>query len=146
MTTYPYARLYAASEKDMTETLDRIIGKGRWLKTKIMIDTYPTGAASTGNRKADKPQWNRVDDDGYEYATNVVYRGVIFRDDESASLARMFLNSVENRQPDDLVLIRSWHDVEVTPKARYWGIGKGGLPWETKDEAAILWTIAEDSR
>lgn len=139
-TVYPYARFYARSERDLTDALNHACGgKKVWMKTKRMMDVYgqPNGQAEG---KFDIPQWKHPDFIGEAHEPDAyVYRGVLFMDEESASLARLFINTVDNRQPDDLVLARSWHQAEVNPMSRYWTLGKTGMPWEKdKVETARL--------
>ena len=145
--TYDYARLYAQSEKAMTDRLNELVGKGNWMKTKRMLDTYGLGKSSLGDREATKPLWvcEEYSDARFTAHHITIYRGVIFKGDKSVN-AKLFINPLEDRQPEDLVLVRSWHKVEIDDEARYWGIGERGLPWETKEEGRQLWEEAKANR
>lgn len=144
-TIYPYARFYARTERDLTNALNHACGgKKVWTKTKVMMDVYGQGISQVEG-KFDIPKWVHPDYPEYE-ADTYVYRGVLFMDDESATLARIFINSVEDRQPDDLVLVRSWHHAEINPISRFWTLGKNGMPWEKdKAETARLHKEAHDA-
>jgi len=148
-TIYDYARFYAQSEKALTDRLNEVVGKRNWMKTKRMIDVYAQGRSSIEDRREEIPQWlstyaaSYTDGSGNTYPSygNTVYRGVIFNGHESVN-AKLLINPVEAREEGDLVLVRSWHKVEINAAARYWSIGQQGLPWEDNEEAKSLWERA----
>lgn len=138
MTIYDYARFYAQSEKAMTDRLNEIVGVGNWMKTKRMLDN--AGRDHITDKKVEPPKWAHPEMDDTE--GNTVYRGVIFKDATSVN-AKLFINPVEAREADDMVLVRSWHNIEIDDEVRYWGIGEKGLPWEVRSEAEALFKKAK---
>ncbi|QBQ49518.1 hypothetical protein [Brevundimonas naejangsanensis] len=136
MTTpsYPFGRYYAASQKHLTDALDRHVGKGRWQKTDVFIDRY-LQKDGLKDRLSAKPFFG-IRSDGYEYTT--VYQGVMFKDRESASLARLMIPMFDDENIDgEMVLCRSLKDdVAFSLGDRYWAIKERRLAWESKSEAA----------
>lgn len=144
--TYHYARIHARSEKHLTERLNEAVGKGNWMKTKRMIDTYGVGGFHCGDQQ-DAPKFDQVYDhsDGYPvpiYSTQA-YRGVVFLDGEKAALAKTFIPTVDAMVAGDMVAIRSFNEIEITRHGRYWALGPTGLPWEDKAEAKVLYEDAK---
>ena len=136
---YHYGRFYARSEKHLTAALNIACGKGNWFKTKVMIDKYgsPTAAATKPISEAPKFGDAKEDNHGWGFSTQA-YRGVVFRTKEAAALARTMIASAENAHPDDLVVARSYHEVQITDPARIYGFGPTGMPWEDNKEAEKL--------
>ena len=130
-----YGRFYARSEKHLTEVLDRVAGKGNWIKTKVMIDSYGNAhQAIEGRDPAPVFPDEAGENNGWLYSKQV-YRGVIFRDGNAASKVRLFVNAVADQTPEDKVLVRNFNTAVVSDRARIYGLPATGLPWETKQEA-----------